>query len=73
MAVVLLLSFVQAATIAMFDATIPTEAKSLLKLSSLEAGLLFVALDTLYLLLGPVAGWAVDKYGTESAAVLGFG
>ena len=72
-ATALLLSFVQAATLAMFDATIPTEAKSLLGFSSLEAGLLFIALDVPYLLLGPVAGWAVDKYGTKPAAVFGFG
>ena len=72
-AVALLLSFVQAATLAMFDATIPTEAKSLLGFGSLQAGLLFIALDVPYLLLGPVAGWVVDKYGTKPAAVLGFG
>lgn len=71
--VALLLSFVQASTLAMFDATIPTEASSLLGFSSLESGLLFIALDIPYLLLGPVAGWAVDKYGTKPAAVLGFG
>ncbi|KAJ9664553.1 hypothetical protein H2198_000204 [Neophaeococcomyces mojaviensis] len=71
-AVALLLSFVQASTLAMFDATIPTEAESLLRFSSLEAGLLFVALNVPYLLLGPIAGWAVDKYGTKPAAVFGF-
>ena len=71
-AVALLLSFVQASTLAMFDNTIPTEAKSLLGFNSLEAGLLFIALDIPYLLLGPVAGWAVDKYGTKPAAVFGF-
>lgn len=71
-AVALFLAFVQAATLAQFDATIPTEAKSLLGFSSLEAGLLFIALDVPYLILGPVAGWAVDKYGTKPAAVLGF-
>lgn len=72
-AVALLLSFVQASLLAMFDATIPTEASSLLGFSSLESGLLFIALDIPYLLLGPVAGWAVDKYGTKPAAVIGFG
>lgn len=71
-AVALFLAFVQASILAMFDATIPTEAESLLGFSSLEAGLLFIALDIPYLLLGPVAGWAVDKYGTKPAAVLGF-
>lgn len=71
-AVALFLAFVQAATLAQFDATIPTEAKSLLGFSSLEAGLLFIALDVPYLIFGPVAGWAVDRYGTKPAAVLGF-
>lgn len=71
--VALLLAFVQAALLATFDATIPTEAASLYNFDSLQAGLLFIALDIPYLLLGPVAGWAVDKYGTKPAAVLGFG
>ncbi|KAL7619629.1 hypothetical protein AAE478_010170 [Parahypoxylon ruwenzoriense] len=65
-------AFVQAALLAMFDATIPTEAQELFGFTSLRAGLLFVALDVPYLLLGPVAGWAVDRYGTKPAAVLGF-
>lgn len=57
----------------MFDATISTEASSLLGFSSLKSGLLFIALDIPYLILGPVAGWAVDKYGTKHATVVGFG
>jgi hypothetical protein len=69
----LFVAFVQATLLATFDATIPTEAEVLFGFSSLEAGLLFVALDVPYLLLGPIAGWAVDKYGTKPAAVLGFG
>jgi hypothetical protein len=71
--VALLLAFVQAALLATFDATVPTEAQALFDFDSLQAGLLFIALDIPYLLLGPVAGWAVDKYGTKPAAVLGFG
>lgn len=71
--VALLLAFVQATLLATFDATIPTEAESLFDFSSLQAGLLFIALDIPYLLLGPVAGWVVDKYGPKPAAVLGFG
>ncbi|KAH7029314.1 major facilitator superfamily domain-containing protein [Microdochium trichocladiopsis] len=67
------LAFVQASLLSVFAATIPTEAKDLLGFSSLEAGLLFIALDIPYLILGPVAGWAVDKYGTKPAAVIGFG
>jgi MFS family permease len=71
--VALLLAFVQASLLAMFDATIPTEASDLLGFNSLKSGLLFIALDIPYLVLGPVAGWAVDKYGTKPAAVVGFG
>ncbi|KAI0381285.1 MFS transporter-like protein [Hypomontagnella monticulosa] len=71
--VALILAFVQATLLAMFDATIPTEAQSLFGFTSLRAGLLFIALDVPYLVLGPVAGWAVDRYGTKPAAVIGFG
>ncbi|ETI27505.1 hypothetical protein G647_09696 [Cladophialophora carrionii CBS 160.54] len=70
--VAFLLAFVQAALLATFDATLPTEAQTLFDFDSLKAGLLFVALDVPFLLLGPVAGWAVDRYGTKPAAVIGF-
>ncbi|KAH6638645.1 major facilitator superfamily domain-containing protein [Truncatella angustata] len=66
------LSLVQATLLAVFDSTIPTEAQSLFGFNSLKAGLLFIALDIPYLVFGPVAGWAVDKYGTKPAAVIGF-
>lgn len=68
----LLVAFVQATLLATFDATIPTEAEALFDFSSLYAGLMFIALDAPYLLLGPVAGRAVDKCGTKPAAVFGF-
>lgn len=67
------LAFVQAALLAVYDATIPLEAQSLFDFSPLQSGLIFIALDVPYLLLGPVAGWAVDKYGTKVVTVLGFG
>lgn len=70
--VALLLGFVQASLLGAFDATIPTEAEDLFNFSSLNAGLLFIALDVPYLVLGPIAGWAVDKFGTKLAAVVGF-
>ena len=71
-AVALLMALVQAMILSMADATVPTEAKSLLGFSSLGAGLLFVALGIPDLLIGPIAGRAVDKYGTKPAAVFGF-
>ncbi|RYP62962.1 hypothetical protein DL769_007101 [Monosporascus sp. CRB-8-3] len=68
----LALAFVQASLVAVFDATIPTEAEQLFGFSSLQAGLLFITTNVPYLVLGPVAGWAVDRYGTKPAAVIGF-
>ena len=69
----LLLAFVQATLLATFDATVPTLAEELFGFDSLKAGLLFIALVLPYLVLGPVAGWAVDRYGAKPAAVIGFG
>ncbi|KAL9028888.1 MAG: hypothetical protein Q9196_002809 [Gyalolechia fulgens] len=69
----LLLAFNQATLLATFDATIPTEAKQLFDFDSLKSGLLFISLVLPYLLLGPVAGWLVDRFGPKPAAVLGFG
>jgi MFS family permease len=65
-------AFIQAALLATFDATIPTESEKLFGFNAIKSGLLFIALDLPYLLLGPIAGWAVDKYGTKPAAVIGF-
>ncbi len=69
----LLLALVQATLLSTFDATIPTEAQELFDFDSLKAGLLFICLSLPYVLLGPIAGWAVDRYGTKPAAVVGFG
>ena len=69
----LLIAFSHATLMATFDATIPTLAQELFGFDSLKAGLLFVPLILPYFLLGPVAGWTVDHYGTKPAAVLGFG
>ncbi|KAK5625269.1 hypothetical protein RRF57_000985 [Xylaria bambusicola] len=49
------LAFVQAALLAVYDATITTETQSLFQFSPLKAGLIFIALDVPYLLLGPIA------------------
>lgn len=71
--VALLLAFVQATLLSTFDATVPTIATSYFGFDSLSSGLLFIALVLPYLVLGPIAGWAVDRYGTKPASVLGFG
>ena len=65
-------TLVQASLLATFDATIPTEAHDLYDFDSLKAGLLFIPLVLPYLLLGPIAGWAVDRYGPKPTATVGF-
>ena len=66
-------AFNQATLFAVFDATIPTQAQDMFDFDSLKAGLLFIPLVLPYLLLGPVLGKAVDKYGVKPAAVIGLG
>lgn len=65
-------AFAQAALLGVFDATIPTEAQDLFGFDSLKAGVLFMPLVLPYLLLGPLAGKSVDKYGVKPAAFIGF-
>ncbi|KAL3424993.1 vesicular amine transporter [Phlyctema vagabunda] len=64
-------AFMQATLLAVFDATIPTEAQTLFHFNALKAGLLFSPLVLPYLLLGPLAGKGVDKYGPKFAAAGG--
>ncbi|KAL9637231.1 MAG: hypothetical protein Q9164_002317 [Protoblastenia rupestris] len=66
------LSVVQGAILGIFDATVPTEAAALFHFSSSKAGLLFMALIVPYICLGPIAGRAVDKYGTKLVATTGY-
>ncbi|KIL90130.1 membrane transporter protein [Fusarium avenaceum] len=69
----MLTSLTQAMIISMFDATIPTEAESLLHFSSLQVGLLFTALVAPCTILGWFFGWVVDKYGTKVVSTTGYG
>lgn len=68
-----LVFFMQASLLAIFDATIPVEAEALYGFDSLQAGLLFISIVLPYLLLGPIAGWTVDRYGPKPASTIGFG
>ena len=67
------LTIVQAILLATFDATIPTVAMEMYDFDSLKAGFLFIALIVPYLILGPIVGWTVDRYGPKPASVLGYG
>lgn len=72
LAVAFAVAFVQAMLLGNFDATVPTNAHELWGFGSLKSGLLFLPLGALDLVIGPVAGWFVDKYGTKPGAVVGY-
>ena len=68
----LLVSFVQALLFGSFDATIPIVAQEFFDFDSLKSGMLFLPIGVFDLVLGPVAGWAVDRYGTKLLSVGGY-
>ena len=68
-----LLALFQAVLLAAFDATVPIVSSDYFGFDSLKTGLVFIPLILPYLVLGPISGWAVDRYGTKPAAVGGFG
>jgi MFS family permease len=68
----LFLTSVQALIIGTYDATLTTEAASLFAFTSLESGILFLCLGLPNLILAPLAGYAVDRFGTRPVAVTGF-
>ena len=68
-----LVAFVQALLLGNFDATVPTTGQELFGFDSLKAGLLFLPLGAFDLVIGPLAGWFVDRYGTKPGAVIGYG
>lgn len=67
-----LVAFIQATLLGNFDATIPTVAESYYHFSSLEAGMLFLPLGVFDLLLGPLFGYCVDRFGTKPVSVLSY-
>lgn len=68
----LLVAFIQAVILGSLDATIPNVAQELFDFGPLKSGVLFLPLGAFDLFIGPIAGWAVDRYGTKPAAVGGY-
>ncbi|POS83080.1 hypothetical protein EPUL_003738, partial [Erysiphe pulchra] len=67
----LLLCLTHSMTLGIFDATIPLESFDLFSFTSRSAGLLFIPLILPYLLLAPIAGLIVDRYGTKIPTAIG--
>ena len=63
------IGFIQAILLGAFDATVPLIASELYNFDSLQAGLLFLPLGGTDLLLAPLFGWAVDRFGSKPMAV----
>jgi nitrate/nitrite transporter NarK len=55
-----------------FDAVFPLHLKRIFDFTSLTSGAMFAALAVPEMILGPVAGWIVDNYGSKLAALIGF-
>ncbi|KAL1640530.1 hypothetical protein SLS58_006880 [Diplodia intermedia] len=68
----LLVGFIQALLFGTFDSTIPVAAKEYYGFNSLRAGLLFLSLGCFDLFIGPLAGWAVDRFSPRVVAVVGY-
>lgn len=68
-----ILNMLQATLLATFHATIPTTALELYGFDSFKSGLLFIVLLVPCLLVGPISGWTVDRFGPKPAAVIGYG
>ncbi|KAG4428427.1 hypothetical protein IFR05_016091 [Cadophora sp. M221] len=66
-----LVAFTQATILAVFDATIVIESRDLFGFDSLKAGLFFIPLILPPLVIGPIAGRGVDKYGAKLFATFG--
>lgn len=67
-----LLSFVQALMFGSIDSTVAIVCHDLFGFNALQAGVMFLPLAILDLVTGPIAGWAIDRYGTKIVATLGF-
>ncbi|GME46072.1 membrane transporter protein [Neofusicoccum parvum] len=67
-----LIAGIQAFLLGAFDATVPTVAEQYYSFTSLKSGLLFLPLGVSDFLLGPVFGWAVDRFGTKPVATFSY-
>ena len=69
----MLLAFTQSLIMGAMDATVPMEARELFGFSSMQTGLIFIALMTPYLALGRYFGQLVDRHGARLVTIAGYG
>lgn len=68
-----LIAFSQGILLSASNATVPIYAAEIFGFGSFRASLLFLPLGIMNLCLGPIGGWAIDRYGTKFVALTGFG
>ena len=67
------ITLIQATFLGSLDAMIPVIGEAYYHFNSLQTGLLFVPMVLPMLLLGPIAGWIIDRHGSRAIVALGFG
>lgn len=72
MIVSLAVVFSEAVFFSAFDATVPLHAHELFGFNALKSGLMMMPIGIMTVLVGPLAGWAVDRVGPKPLAVGGF-
>ncbi|MBW0517524.1 hypothetical protein O181_057239, partial [Austropuccinia psidii MF-1] len=65
------LTFTHACFVGMFNATLPIHVEQVFGMTSLESGLLFIAIELPYIVCGPAIGWYVDHAGPRGPASMG--
>jgi MFS family permease len=55
-----------------FDAVLPLHLKHIFSFTALTSGAIFATLAVPEMILGPVSGWLVDRYGSKLVALIGF-
>lgn len=67
------ITLVQATLLGTLDATVPIVGEECYGFNSLQTGLLFIPILLPSLIVGPVAGWIMDRQGPKPVVVVGFG
>ncbi|KAG0144233.1 hypothetical protein CROQUDRAFT_724134 [Cronartium quercuum f. sp. fusiforme G11] len=64
-------TFTHACLVGTFNATIPIHVQRTFQMSSLDAGLLFIAIEVPYMIVGPLVGHWLDRSGPRTCTTMG--
>ena len=63
--------FWQAILLSTFNATVPIHARELFGFNAFTSGLILIPVGAAICIIGPVAGWGVDRFGTKLVSTIG--